>query len=97
MVSSGTIRESVSMIRKFEQDAIVNELMIGVHETIDKTMKRAKRNKDIKTMEKVAIWYKNMETTKNTITDKLAVALLDKANQGRIEQVLTQIMKELEV
>jgi|TARA_R100001594_G_scaffold339_1_gene1368 hypothetical protein len=85
------------MIRKFEQDAIVNELMIGVHETIDKTMKRAKRNKDIKTMEKVAIWYKNMETTKNTITDKLAVALLDKANQGRIEQVLTQIMKELEV
>jgi len=60
-------------------------------------MKRAKRNKDIKTMEKVAIWYKNMETTKNTITDKLAVALLDKANQGRIEQVLTQIMKELEV
>ena len=97
MVCSGTIRESVSMIRKFEQDAIVNELMTGVHETIDKTMKRAKRNKDIKTMEKVAIWYKNMETTKNTITDKLAVALLDKANQGRIEQVLTQIMKELEV
>ena len=97
MVSSGTIREGVSMIRKFEQDAIVNELMIGVHETIDKTMKRAKRNKDIKTMEKVANWYKNMETTKNTITDKLAVALLDKANQGRIEQVLTQIMKELEV
>ena len=48
-------------------------------------------------MEKVATWYKNMETTKNTITDKLAVALLDKANQGRIEQVLTQIMKELEV
>ncbi len=85
------------MIRKFEQDAIVNELMIGIHETIDKTMKRAKRNKDIKTMEKVANWYKNMETTKNTITDKLAVALLDKANQGRIEQVLTQITKELEV
>jgi hypothetical protein len=97
MVCSGTIRESISMIRKFEQDAIVNELMIGIHETIDKTMKRAKRNKDIKTMEKVANWYKNMETTKNTITDKLAVALLDKANQGRIEQVLTQIMKELEV
>ena len=60
-------------------------------------MKRAKRNKDIKTMEKVANWYKNMETTKNTITDKLAVALLDKANQGRIEKILTQIMKELEV
>jgi hypothetical protein len=97
VVSSGTIGEGVSMIRKFEQDAIVNELMIGVHETIDKTMKRAKRNKDIKTMEKVAIWYKNIETTKNSITDKLAVALLDKANQGRIEQVLTQIMKELEV
>ena len=97
MVSSGTLRESVSMIRKFEQDAIVNEVMLGIHETIEKTMKRAKRNKDIKTMEKVANWYKNMETTKNTITDKLAVALLDKANQGRIEQVLTQIMKELEV
>jgi hypothetical protein len=97
MVSSGTIRESVSMIRKFEQDAIVNEVMLGIHETIEKTMKRAKRNKDIKTMEKVANWYKNMDTTKNTITDKLAVALLDKANQGRIEQVLTQIMKELEV
>ncbi len=97
MVSSGTIREGVSMIRKFEQDAIVNEVMLGIHETIEKTMKRAKRNKDIKTMEKVANWYKNMETTKNTITDKLAVALLDKANQGRIEQVLTQIMKELEV
>ncbi len=97
MVSSGTIREGVSMIRKFEQDAIVNEVMLGIHETIEKTMKRAKRNKDIKTMEKVVNWYKNMETTKNTITDKLAVALLDKANQGRIEQVLTQIMKELEV
>ena len=97
MVSSGTIRESVSMIRKFEQDAIVNEVMLGIHETIEKTMKRSKRNKDIKTMEKVANWYKNMETTKNTITDKLAVALLEKANQGRIEQVLTQIMKELEV
>ena len=97
MVSSGTIREGVSMIRKFEQDAIVNEVMLGIHETIEKTMKRAKRNKDIKTMEKVANWYKNMETTKNTITDKLAVALLDKANQGRIEKVLTQIMKELEV
>ena len=97
MVSSGAIREGVSMIRKFEQDAIVNEVMLGIHETIEKTMKRAKRNKDIKTMEKVANWYKNMETTKNTITDKLAVALLDKANQGRIEQVLTQIMKELEV
>ena len=97
MVSSGTIREGVSMIRKFEQDAIVNEVMLGIHETIEKTMKRAKRNKDIKTMEKVANWYKTMETTKNTITDKLAVALLDKANQGRIEQVLTQIMKELEV
>ena len=97
MVCSGTIRESVSMIRKFEQDAIVNEVMTGIHETIEKTMKRAKREKDIKSMEKVATWYKNMETTKNTITDKLAVALLDKANQGRIEQVLTQIMKELEV
>ena len=97
MVSSGSIREGVSMIRKFEQAAIVNEVMLGIHETIEKTMKRAKRNKDIKTMEKVANWYKNMETTKNTITDKLAVALLDKANQGRIEQVLTQIMKELEV
>ena len=97
MVSSGTIREGVSMIRKFEQDAIVNEVMLGIPETIEKTMKRAKRNKDIKTMEKVANWYKNMETTKNTITDKLAVALLDTANQGRIEQVLTQIMKEFEV
>jgi len=85
------------MIRKFEQDAIVNEVMTDIHETIEKTMKRAKREKDIKSMEKVATWYKNMETTKNTITDKLAVALLDKANQGRIEQVLTQIMKELEV
>ena len=40
------------MIRKFEQEAIVNQIMVGVEERLDKEIEKAKKKKGYKNLAK---------------------------------------------
>jgi len=41
------------MIRKFEQDAIVNQIMVGVNEKLDSKVEKAKKSKEYKALTKM--------------------------------------------
>ena len=44
----------MKQIRKFEQEAIVNQIMEGVKERLDNKVEKARKSKDYKAIEKLA-------------------------------------------
>ena len=135
------------MIRKFEQEAIVNQIMEGVHERVDKQITKAEKSTDFKAIKKLAdkvqecykerekiqnklhtmesavneairnynsmsqealygvqsftysnkelSWFKHDWQTKNRISDKLAIALLEPMAQERIKDIISAIADEV--
>jgi hypothetical protein len=135
------------MIRKFEQEAIVNQIMEGVHERVDKQITKAEKSTDFKAIKKLADkvkecykereqisnklntmesacneairnynsmsqealygvqsftysnkelnWFKHDWQTKNRISDKLAIALLEPMAQERIKDIISAIADEV--
>jgi len=135
------------MIRKFEQEAIVNQIMVGVHERVDKQITKAEKSTDFKAIKKLAEkvkecykerekisnklntmesacneairnynsmsqealygissftysnkelnWFKHDWQTRDRISDKLAIALLEPMAQERIKDIITAIADEV--
>jgi len=135
------------MIRKFEQEAIVNQIMVGVHERVDKQITKAEKSTDFKAIKKLADkvkecykerekisnklntmesacneairnynsmsqealygissftysnkelnWFKHDWQTRDRISDKLAIALLEPMAQERIKDIITAIADEV--
>ena len=135
------------MIRKFEQEAIVNQIMEGVHERVDKQITKAEKSADFKAIKKLAdkvqecyrerekisnklntmesacneairnynsmsqealygvqsftysnkelSWFKHDWQTRDRISDKLAIALLEPMAQERIKDIITAIADEV--
>ena len=135
------------MIRKFEQEAIVNQIMEGVHERVDKQITKAEKSSDFKAIKKLADkvkecykerekisnklntmesacneairnynsmsqealygissftysnkelnWFKHDWQTRDRISDKLAIALLEPMAQERIKDIITAIADEV--
>ena len=136
------------MIRKFEQEAIVNQIMEGVHERVDKQITKAEKSADFKAIKKLAekvkecykerekvsnklhtmesacneairnynsmsqealygiqsfygynnkkiAWFKHDWQTRDKISDKLAIALLEPMAQERIKDIITAIADEV--
>jgi len=135
------------MIRKFEQEAIVNQIMVGVHERVDKQITKAEKSADFKAIKKLADkvqecyrerekisnklntiesacneairnyneiskealygvsyfsysnkkldWFKHDWQTRDRISDKLAIALLEPMAQERIKDIITAIADEV--
>ena len=135
------------MIRKFEQEAIVNQIMEGVHERVDKQITKAEKSADFKAIKKLAEkvkecykerekvsnklhtmesacneairnynsmrqealygvssftysnkelnWFKHDWQTRDRISDKLAIALLEPMAQERIKDIITAIADEV--
>jgi len=135
------------MIRKFEQEAIVNQIMEGVHERVDKQITKAEKSADFKAIKKLADkvkecykerekisnklntmesacneairnynsmsqealygissftysnkelnWFKHDWQTRDRISDKLAIALLEPMAQERIKDIISAIADEV--
>ena len=135
------------MIRKFEQEAIVNQIMEGVQERVDKQITKAEKSADFKAIKKLADkvkecykerekisnklntmesacneaiknynsmsqealygvssftysnkelnWFKHDWQTRDRISDKLAIALLEPMAQERIKDIITAIADEV--
>jgi len=135
------------MIRKFEQEAIVNQIMEGVHEKVDKQITKAEKSTDFKAIKKLADkvqecyrerekvsnklhtmesacneairnynsmsqealygvssftysnkelnWFKHDWQTRDRISDKLAIALLEPMAQERIKDIIMSIADEV--
>jgi len=62
------------MIRKFEQEAIVNQIMEGVHERVDKQITKAEKSSDFKAIKKLADKVQTLVKEKQEIHNKLHLA-----------------------
>jgi len=82
-------------MRRFEQEAIVNEVMHGVNERIDNSMFVANKQKDYKAMKEIAMWYKDCSQVKSRIADKLAIALLIPYDQERLKSIIKSISDQV--
>jgi hypothetical protein len=59
------------MIRKFEQEAIVNQIMEGVSEKADKQIEKAKKSADYKALVKMTDKLKKMKKQIDALTKEL--------------------------
>jgi len=59
------------MIRKFEQEAIVNQIMEGVHERVDKQITKAEKSADFKAIKKLADKVQECYREREKISNKL--------------------------
>ena len=66
-------------IRKFEQEAIVNQIMEGVKERLDNKVEKARKSKDYKAIEKLANVVLKLNKERDLLEEKHAEAL-DRVN-----------------
>ena len=60
----------MKQIRKFEQEAIVNQIMEGVKERLDTTIEKAKKSKDYKAVEKLAEVVVKLQSEREALSKK---------------------------
>jgi len=72
------------MIRKFEQDAIVNQIMVGVSEKLDSKIDKAKKSKEYKALTKMHDSVAKLD---------MAIDRMHKARAEEIETLNEQIRK----
>ena len=72
------------MIRKFEQDAIVNQIMVGVNEKLDSKVEKAKKSKEYKALTKMHDSVAKLD---------MAIDRMHKARAEEIETLNEQIRK----
>ena len=65
----------MKQIRKFEQEAIVNQIMEGVKERLDDKVEKARKSKDYKAIEKLANAVLNINKEKDLLEEKHNKAL----------------------
>ena len=69
----------MKQIRKFEQEAIVNQIMEGVKERLDYKVEKARKSKDYKAIEKLANVVLKLNKERDLLEEKHAEAL-DRVN-----------------
>ena len=69
----------MKQIRKFEQEAIVNQIMEGVKERLDNKVEKARKSKDYKAIEKLANVVLKLNKERDLLEEKHAEAL-DRVN-----------------
>ena len=69
----------MKQIRKFEQEAIVNQIMEGVKERLDDKVEKARKSKDYKAIEKLANAVLNINKERELLNKKHEEAL-DRVN-----------------
>ena len=69
----------MKQIRKFEQEAIVNQIMEGVKERLDDKVEKARKSKDYKAIEKLANAVLNINKERDLLEEKHKTAL-DRVN-----------------
>ena len=69
----------MKQIRKFEQEAIVNQIMEGVKERLDNKVEKARKSKDYKAIEKLANSVLKINKERDLLEEKHAEAL-DRVN-----------------
>ena len=69
----------MKQIRKFEQEAIVNQIMEGVKERLDNKVEKARKSKDYKAIEKLANAVLKINKERELLDKKHAEAL-DRVN-----------------
>ena len=69
------------MIRKFEQEAIVNEIMEGISEKADKQIEKAKKSADYKALVKMTEKLQKLKEQRDALSKTLAKEEL-KVNQA---------------
>ena len=69
----------MKQIRKFEQEAIVNQIMEGVKERLDDKVEKARKSKDYKAIEKLANAVLNINKERDLLEEKHKKAL-DRVN-----------------
>ena len=82
-------------MRRFEQEAIVNQIMVGLCEKVETAMVVATKQKNYKDMKTIALWYRDMIDVKQTIADKLAIALLIPYDQEIVKDIVGKITEEV--
>ena len=65
----------MKQIRKFEQEAIVNQIMEGVKERLDNKVEKARKSKDYKAIEKLANAVLNINKERDLLEKKHKEAL----------------------
>jgi len=65
----------MKQIRKFEQEAIVNQIMEGVKERLDTKVEKAKKSKDYKAVEKLAEVVVKLQKEIDVASEKKRIAL----------------------
>ena len=65
----------MKQIRKFEQEAIVNQIMEGVKERLDDKVEKARKSKDYKAIEKLANAVLNINKERDLLEEKHKKAL----------------------
>ena len=65
----------MKQIRKFEQEAIVNQIMEGVKERLDNKVEKARKSKDYKAIEKLANAVLKINKERDLLEEKHAEAL----------------------
>ena len=74
----------MKQIRKFEQEAIVNQIMQGVKERLDSKIEKAKKSKE----------YKSLAKKHDSVAKlDLAIAKMNKASTEEVETLNKQIKK----
>ena len=69
----------MKQIRKFEQEAILNQIMEGVKERLDNKVEKARKSKDYKAIEKLANVVLKLNKERDLLEEKHAEAL-DRVN-----------------
>ena len=69
----------MKQIRKFEQEAIVNQIMEGVKERLDNKVEKARKSKDYKAIEKLANVVLKLNKERDLLEEKHKEAL-DRVN-----------------
>ncbi|MDB4724151.1 hypothetical protein OAF71_00005 [bacterium] len=82
-------------MRRFEQEAIVNQIMVGLCERADASIYVATKQKNYKDMKTIALWYRDMADIRQNVADKLAIALLIPYDQEIVKDIVGKITEEV--
>jgi|TARA_R110002020_G_scaffold470129_1_gene695660 hypothetical protein len=82
-------------MRRFEQEAIVNQIMVGLYERAESSIDIATKQKNYKDMKNIALWYRDIADIRQNVADKLAIALLVPYDKEIVKDIAKKISEEV--
>ena len=80
-------------MRRFEQEAIVNQIMVGLYERAESSIDIATKQKNYKDMKNIALWYRDIADIRQNVADKLAIALLVPYDKEIVKDIAKKYLK----